>query len=136
MGQQHDATISIDAADLAAILADQRPVLVSFEAQGCTPCLALAPRLERVAREFGARVLVVRVAGADEPSMAARYHLLCVPTLAFWLGGRERLRMSGAVSAEALRSHLLFLLENGPIPEPAVGPRRVVRGSFRPRASH
>ena len=136
MGRQHSATIRIDGADLDQVLADPRPVLVSFEAESCPPCLALGPRLERVAREFGARVVVVRVARADEPSLAARHHLACVPTLAFWRGGREHLRMSGAVSAEALRSHLLFLLENGPMPEPAVGPRRVVRGSFRPTASH
>jgi thioredoxin len=136
MGPRHSATIRIDGAELEQLLADPRPVLVSFEAESCPPCVELGPRLERVAREFGARVLVVRVARADEPSMAARHHIGCVPTLAFWHGGREHLRISGAVSAEALRSHLLFLLENGPMPEPTVGPRRVVRGSFRPTASH
>jgi thioredoxin len=136
MAQRYAPALRIDVKDLEEVLADPRPVLVSFEAENCTPCLALAPRLDQVAQEFGARVVVVRVAGADEPSMAARHHLMCVPTLAFWQGGRERLRVSGAVTIETLRSHLLFLLEDGPLPEPALGPRWVFRGSFRPTASH
>lgn len=132
MAERHATPIRIAVSDLDEVLMDRRPILVVFEGEDCAPCATLAPRLEAVAREFGTRALVVRVARADEPSMAARHHLLCVPTLAFWKAGRERLRLCGAVTTETLRSHVRFLLDDGPLPEPSLGPRRVVRGAFRP----
>jgi len=122
----------LGAQDLGAVLRDDLPVLVSFEAENCSPCVALSPRLDEIALEFAARVLVVRVMGADDPSTAARHHLVFLPTLTFWQGGQERLRLDGAVSTEALRAHLRFVLGVGPMPEHALGPRFVVQGAFRP----
>jgi thioredoxin-like negative regulator of GroEL len=136
MSGRYATPIRIAVRDLDEVLMDRRPILVAFEADDCAPCAALAPRLDEVAREFGARALVVRVSQADEPSMAARHHLLCVPTLAFWKEGREQLRLNGAVTTEALRAHFRFLLDDGPLPEPSFGPGWVVRGAFRPTTSH
>jgi thioredoxin-like negative regulator of GroEL len=136
MSNQEGTVRRIALDEIDRVLVDPRPVLISFESSSCSPCSDLAPRLDEVAREFGARAIVVRVSGGDDPSVAARHHLVWVPTLAFWLGGRERLRLSGAVPIATLRSHIRFLLEDGPLPEPAFGPRRMVVGPFRPRASH
>jgi thiol-disulfide isomerase/thioredoxin len=135
MAETYATPIRIAVGDLDEVLMGRRPILVAFESD-CAPCATLAPRLEEVAREFGARAIVVRVTGSDEPSMAARHHLLCVPTLAFWKEGRERLRLSGAVTTETLRSHFRFLLDDGPLPEASFGPGWVVRGAFRPTTSH
>lgn len=135
MTERYATPIQIAIRDLDEVLMDRRPILVAFEAD-CAPCATLAPRLEEVAREFGSRAIVVRVAGADEASMAARHHLACIPTVAFWKEGRERLRLSGAVTTEALRSHFRFLLEDGPLPEASLGPCWVVSGAFRPTTSH
>lgn len=136
MADASSTPLRIAVRDLDPILRDARLVLVAFEGENCAPCETLAPRLDDVAREFGARLLVVRVPGADEPSLAARHHLVWVPTLVFWHAGRERMRLAGAVSADTLRSHIQFLLGDGPLPEPALGPRRVVHGAFRPTTSH
>jgi len=132
MAQREVAPLLLGVSDLGRILRNPGTVLVSFEAEDCAPCVALSPRLIKIASEFAPRALVVRVTGADEPSLAARYHLVFLPTLSFWQGGREHLRLDGAVSTEALRSHLRFLLGDGPLPEHALGPRFVVQGAFRP----
>jgi thioredoxin-like negative regulator of GroEL len=128
--------LEIQRGDLRALLADPRPLLVAFEAAGSAPCALLAPRLRTVAQEFGRRVLVVRVLDAGDASFAARHHLLWIPTLAFWHGGREVLRLAGAAPIEALRAHLRFLLEDGPCPDAVEGPRRAVCSSFGRPAVH
>jgi thioredoxin-like negative regulator of GroEL len=130
MGRSRVTPIEVRRGDLRALLADPRPVLVAFEDAACAPCALLAPRLQAVAKEFGRRVLVVRVMDAGDASFAARHHLLWIPTVAFWHGGRELLRLAGAAPLDALRAHLRFLLEEGPCPDSVEGPRRAVWSAF------
>lgn len=130
MGSRFVTSLRIQARDLDRLLGDARPLVVAFEGEGCGPCALLAPHLDELAREFSPRALIVRVLDADDASSAARHHLLWLPTVAFWHGGREILRLAGAAPIEALRAHLRYLLDDGPLPEPASGPRRVVRAAF------
>jgi thioredoxin-like negative regulator of GroEL len=118
--------------DLDQVLGDPRPVLVAFETEGNLPCVLLAPCLEELANEFGRRVVIVRVPDAGDATVAARHHLLWIPTLAFWRGGREILRLAGAAPTNAVRACLLSLLDQSPFPEPVLGPRRAVRSAFHP----
>jgi thioredoxin-like negative regulator of GroEL len=128
--------LEIQRDDLRGLLVDPRPVLVAFEAAGSGPWSLLAPRLRTVAQEFGRRVLVVRVMDAGDASFAARHHLLWIPTVAFWHGGRELMRLAGAAPIEALRAHLRFMLEEGPCPDAVEGPRRAVWSAFDHTAVH
>jgi thioredoxin 1 len=130
MGSRHVAPLQVQPRDLDRLLGDSRPLVVAFEGKECGPCALLAPLLDELARDFGSRAVVVRVQGADDASFAARHHLIWLPTVAFWHAGRERLRLAGAAPIEALRAHLLYLLEDGPLPEVASGPRRVVHAAF------
>ena len=136
MGGSRVRPLEIQRGDLRALLGDPRPLLVAFEAAGSAPCALLAPRLRTVAQEFGQRILVIRVMDAGDASFAARHHLLWIPTVAFWHGGRELLRLAGAAPIEALRAHLRFLLEDGPCPDTVEGPRRAVSSAFGPLAVH
>jgi thioredoxin-like negative regulator of GroEL len=135
MGTLLATPVLIRGIDLDKLLRDTRPILVAFEGAESSPCALLAPRLDEIAREFGPRVAVVRVLDAGDASFAARHHLLWIPTIAFWHGSREVLRLAGAASTEVLRAHLRFLLDEGPWPGPSSGPRRAVRSAFgRPTA--
>ena len=128
--------LKIHRSELRGLLADPRPLLVAFEGAESGPCALLAPRLATVAQEFGEGILVIRVMDAGDASFAARHHLLWIPTVAFWHGGRELLRIAGAAPIEALRAHLRFLLEDGPCPDSVEGPRRAVSSAFGPLAVH
>jgi thioredoxin 1 len=125
------------AAVLDGILASGRPTLIVFETPACGPCQALRPLLRDLAREFRNRLLVVRVTDAGEGWLAARYHLVFVPTLLFYCGGREVARIAGNPGRLALREHVEYLLNGEVPPNPADGPRFTLFAPFgpaRPRA--
>ena len=132
MKATYDAPIRASAAALDRILASGHPTLVVFETSNCAPCQSLRPHLDDLAREFRNRVLVVRVADAAQGWLAARYHLLFVPTLLFWRNGRELARIAGSPGKAAIRQHVEYLLTGEVPPEPAGGPRHTLSASFGP----
>jgi len=125
-----DAPIQANASVLDRIIGSGHPALVVFETPGCAPCQSLGPALEKLAREFHDRVLVVRVTDSAEGWLAARYHLAFVPTLVFWRGAVEHSRIKGNPGSLAIRAHLEFLLTGEHRPEPAEGPRHTLTARF------
>ena len=56
------------------------PVLINFSATWCTPCKALAPIVETVAKEFEGRLLVRKVDIDKAQETASRLGIRGVPT--------------------------------------------------------
>lgn len=79
-------------------LSYQRPVLVDFWAEWCPPCIALAPVLERLAREYVATVSLakVEVDAGDNMRLAGHYRLRGFPTVLLFWHGEPIARFSGA----------------------------------------
>ena len=127
-----DVPIRAGVGALDRIMASGVPALVVFETANCGPCQSLRPLLDALAEEFRTRMLVVRVTDASEGWLAARYHLVFVPTLVFWRNGREFARIKGNAGLDAIREHVRFLLDGEVPPEPAEGPRHTLRASFGP----
>jgi thioredoxin 1 len=125
-----DAPIQASASVLDRIIGSGHPTLVVFETPGCAPCELLSPALEKLAREFHERVLVVRVIDSAEGWLAARYHLAYVPTLVFWRGAVEHSRIKGNPGPVAIRAHLEFLLTGEHPPDHAEGPRHTLTARF------
>lgn len=82
------------------------PVLVDFWATWCGPCHAVAPELERIAREYAGDAVVAKVDTDRLPDLASRYSIRGVPTLILFRGGRESSRVSGAMPAAEIARRL------------------------------
>jgi thioredoxin len=80
------------------VLQSDRPVLVDFWAPWCGPCRALAPTLEKVAATRVDRALVVKLNVETSPNSAERFAVRAIPTLVLFKGGREVVRLLGAVN--------------------------------------
>ncbi len=86
----------------------ERPVLVDFWADWCSPCHALAPHLSRVIEELHGAVLLAKVEVDEGENMrlAGHYRLRGFPTVLLFHGGEEVGRFSGARATHWLRDWL------------------------------
>lgn len=87
----------------AEVLESAEPVLVDFFGAWCGPCKALAPVVERLARQD---YRACKVDVQARPDLATRYGVSAVPTLLVLKGGREAARFVGLQSERTLRDAL------------------------------
>jgi putative thioredoxin len=83
----------------------ERPILVDFWADWCSPCHALSPHLERIVNEYDGDILLakVEVDEGDNMKLAGQYRLRGFPTVILLQSGRERGRFSGSRSTHQIR---------------------------------
>ena len=84
------------------VLDSEIPVLVDFWAAWCMPCLAVAPAVAQLAKEYKGRLKVCKV-NVDEAGMTAGQCLVqSIPTLAIFKNGEEVERVIGALPKSQL----------------------------------
>ncbi len=83
-----------------AVLQADQPVLVDFWAPWCSPCKAVAPEVERVAKMRAGGAVIAKVNTDEIPEIADRYRIQPVPTFIVFRNGHEERRMSGAAPAD------------------------------------
>jgi thioredoxin 1 len=86
MGQHtHPVTDSTFEKD---VLNASTPVLVDFWAEWCGPCKAIAPKLEEIASEMGAKVRIAKVDVDSNQESAAKFGIRSIPTMILFKGGK------------------------------------------------
>jgi len=81
------------------IARSQVPVLVDFWAPWCGPCRAMAPAFEQAAQQLEPGMRLAKVNTEEAQSLAARFNIRSIPTLALFVNGREVARQPGALGA-------------------------------------
>ncbi len=86
------------------VLKAQGPVALDFYQASCTPCRALEPKLERVAREYAGQLPVYRVDIDRDLSVARRFEVMSIPTVLIFRAGKEVARLDRLITEDDLRA--------------------------------
>lgn len=86
------------------------PVVAVFWRRECPPCEQLDPVLNRLAREYAGKLLVVKLNVEDAPQAAQREQVRHLPTLLLVKDGRVVQRGEGAPTESALREWAAYLV--------------------------
>ena len=81
-------------------------ILVDFWADWCSPCLVLAPVLERVLAEYEGAVRLAKLEVDDNMRVAGRYKVRGFPTVIAFRNGEELERFTGAQPAHVIRDFI------------------------------
>ncbi len=73
----------------------RRPTVVYYWAQGCIPCYAVGPRVEKLAARYAGRVTFWKMNMGWSAARVQRYGIGAWPSLSFRVGEREILRRIG-----------------------------------------
>jgi thioredoxin 1 len=79
----------------AATLQASGVVLVDFWGPLCKPCLALAPGIEQIEKDYSGRLQVGKVDATHNRMLCARLRVMSLPTFILYHDGAETARLTG-----------------------------------------
>jgi len=84
------------------IIKGEIPIIVDFYAEWCGPCKVQAPILEEVADILKDKVRIIKIDVEKNQTLAQRYEVRGVPTIAIFKSGELLWRESGIQTSQRL----------------------------------
>ncbi len=92
------------------VLKSDKPALVDFWAPWCGPCQMMGPIIDKLAKELEGKVKVGKMNVDENPTTAARYGIMSIPSLKIFKGGQVVKEFTGAQAKETLKNELEKIL--------------------------
>ncbi|HHU39582.1 MAG TPA: thioredoxin [Propionibacterium sp.] len=91
-----------DATFAADVLKSDKPVLVDYWADWCTPCKQIAPIIEELDREYGDKITFLKLDTNDNPNTPMQYGIMSIPTLQLFVNGEVVQSLTGSKGKGAI----------------------------------
>mgnify|MGYP000243905862 FL=1 len=88
------------------VLKSDKPVLVDFWAEWCGPCLAIAPVIDELSKEYEGKADVVKLNVDENPQVPMNYGIMNIPTLLIFKNGEVVDKQVGAAPKPVLAKKL------------------------------
>jgi len=88
------------------ILASPKPVLVDFWMPGCGPCSLISPILEKLANDFGEKIILAKVNLDTAPFICQKYDISLFPTVSLFKEGKPISGFNGIRSEDEIKQWL------------------------------
>lgn len=121
MSNEHIVHTS-DASFANDVLKAEKPVLLDFWAEWCTPCKMIAPILEEIADEYQDRLRIAKLNIDENPQTPPKFGIRGIPTLILFKNGTVEAQKVGALSKSQLAA---FLEQHLPAPAPVAAAAQV-----------
>ena len=91
-----------DATFAAEVLSSDKPTLVDYWADWCSPCKQIAPIIDELAAEYGDKVTFVKLDTNSNPQVPAQQGIMGLPTLQLFVDGTVVTSMTGGKTKASL----------------------------------
>jgi thioredoxin 1 len=88
------------------VLGADKPVLVDFWAEWCTPCKMIAPSLEELSNELGDKVTIAKMDIVENMETPSKYGVQSIPMLILFKDGKPAAQRLGAAPKGQLQGWL------------------------------
>lgn len=98
--------------DFKTALAGDKLVMVDFTAVWCGPCQKMKPSIHKLRDEMYEEIVITEVDVDRRKDLASTYRIAAMPTLVFFLNGKEVSRSVGYLTEPQLRNLIKDQLDN------------------------
>lgn len=102
---------TITDANAREIIGSGKPVVIDFWATWCGPCMAMAPLIDELAKEYEGRVEIGKYNVDEEGDLSSEYRIMSLPTILFFKDGKKTdIRLAGSQTRATLTAKIEELL--------------------------
>ncbi len=102
--------LAINQTNFEEVMASGKPVVIDFWAEWCGPCRMIAPIVDKLAAEYGDKVVIGKCDVEENDEITAKYGVRNIPTIIFLKNGELVDKQVGACSKDALKAKIEKLL--------------------------
>jgi len=103
------AAMNMNSEQFRNMMNEGKAMLVDYWAPWCVYCRRIAPAYEKIAQQYGDRIVVAKINIDEEPAIAHQEKIEVIPTLVLYEGGQA---LASIVAPESKAKIEEFINEN------------------------